>query len=152
MMNKSIPRNKMVRKNRTLADLGTIRTDYPIEVRVKEFEVIHADGKVFRRGPCISLQQFNPDGHFLAAISFDLDETGKFKKGLLNCLKTLPLWGFLEEKMQSISVNQAEDIQKFIERARKVFGPDKEFTFAIWPDGSLKLIVKRKRVEVEKKS
>lgn len=54
--------------------------------------------------------------------------------------------------MQLISVNQAEDIRGFIERARKVFGPDKEFAFATWPDGSLKLIVKRKEIKIEKKS
>ncbi len=93
-MNISVPRSKMLRKSRTLADLGSIHTDYPIKLRVKEFEIARQNGSVIRRGPCVSLQQFNPAGHFLAAISFNLEETDSFLKGLSSCLRALGIYRF----------------------------------------------------------
>jgi len=93
-MNKLVPRFKMVRKSRTLAELGTIPTDYPIKLRVKEFQVATKAGTLITRDPCISLQQFNPNGHFLAAISFNLEETESFLKGFSSCLRTLGLYRF----------------------------------------------------------
>ncbi len=93
-MNKLVPRSKMVRKSRTLAELGIIPTDYSIKVRVKEFQVATKTGTLITRGPCVSLQQFNPDGHFLAAISFNLEETESFLTGLSTCLRALGLYRF----------------------------------------------------------
>lgn len=93
-MNKPVPRSKMVRKSRTLADLGSIKTAYPIRVRVKEFEIVHKNGATISRGPCISIQQFNPAGRFLAAISFNLEEIESFLEGFSSCLRALGLYRF----------------------------------------------------------
>ncbi|MBA7602507.1 hypothetical protein ES703_09600 [subsurface metagenome] len=77
-----IPRKKMVIKNRTLADYGQIDFDYPIKLRVKEFTVRHKNGSIHKRGPCLSLQQFNPEGHFLSAVSIKLSELGRLRMSL----------------------------------------------------------------------
>lgn len=84
------PRDKMVRRNRTLADLGEIRTTYPIKLRVKQFTVAHKDGSNHHRGPCLSLQQFNPKGHFLSAISVDAGEMDLLITGLREAQRGWP--------------------------------------------------------------
>ena len=73
-MGANVPRKKMLLKSKTLAEIGIIEISYPIKVRIKEFEIRHRDGSIVNRGPCVSLQQFNPEGRFLSAISFDLTE------------------------------------------------------------------------------
>lgn len=84
------PRDKMVKKNRTLADLGELRTAYPIKLRVKVFTVEHRDGSNHHRGPCLSLQQFNPAGHFLSAISVDAGEMDLLITGLREAQRRWP--------------------------------------------------------------
>jgi len=83
-------RDKMVKKNRTLAELGEIRTAYPIKLRVKAFTVEHQDGSNHHRGPCLSLQQFNPQGHFLSAISIDAGEMDLLIAGLRKAQREWP--------------------------------------------------------------
>lgn len=77
-----IPKAKMVKNNTTLAELGTIETDYPIRLRLKYFEVVHKDGSTHVRGRCLSLQQFTPSGHFVSAISIREEELHKLINGL----------------------------------------------------------------------
>ncbi|MBA7639636.1 hypothetical protein ES703_47296 [subsurface metagenome] len=44
--------------------------------------------------------------------------------------------------MNKLEINHIEDIQGVIKKARGKFGKAEGFAFALWPDGSLKLIVK----------
>jgi len=45
--------------------------------------------------------------------------------------------------MNKLKTNRIEDIQGVIKKARRKYGKDKKFAFAIWPlDGSLRLIIK----------
>ena len=77
-----IPRKSMVRKSKTIAELGQIDCDYPIKLRIKEFEVQHKNGSIHKRGPCLSLQQFNSNGHFLSAISIDIKDFWRLRHAL----------------------------------------------------------------------
>lgn len=45
--------------------------------------------------------------------------------------------------MQTLRTSQTDDIHGIIQKAKRKFGKDKKFAFAIWPlDGSLRLIIK----------
>ena len=46
--------------------------------------------------------------------------------------------------MQTLKISRTDDVQGVIEKAKRKFGEDKKFSFAEWPDGSLRLIVERK--------
>lgn len=46
------------------------------------------------------------------------------------------------EEMQTLKISRTDDIQRVIEKAKRKFGKDKEFAFAIWPDDSLRLVIK----------
>jgi len=50
--------------------------------------------------------------------------------------------GKKEGEMQTLKISRTDDIQGVIEKAKRKFGKDKEFAFAKWLDGSLRLIVK----------
>lgn len=84
-----IPKKKMVLKNKTITDLGIIPLDFPIKMRIKEFAVQHKDGSIHKRGPCLSLQQFNRKNHFLSAISIELKDFEYFLKILKARIKKI---------------------------------------------------------------
>jgi len=53
--------------------------------------------------------------------------------------------------MNKLKVNRIEDIQGLIKKAGGKFGKARGFAFAEWPDGSLRLIVKRGNYEKTQK-
>lgn len=44
--------------------------------------------------------------------------------------------------MQTLKINFFDNVDEIIRKAKRKFGEDKGFGFALWPDGSLRLIIK----------
>lgn len=54
--------------------------------------------------------------------------------------------------MNSLKINFFVNMDEIIRKAKRKFGEDKEFSFAEWPDGSLRLIMEgRTGIEAKEK-
>ena len=85
-----IPYRKMVRSKQILAEFEpvTLTDGYVLKFRVMTFVLANANGEEYERGPCLSIQLFNSNNHFLRAISVEVDDLPR----LIAKLKEVTTW------------------------------------------------------------